>query len=156
MFLSDLQCKVKAHAHIVLRARLGELLEDITALAMLLAPLLELSGSFNTLVGVLGLPEAEAIMVASNHDDSLETSIFENLDPLGGVHVIRVKVAIRVFPAVSPFAAPKCVHAEMNERREFFPVVLDLSLRRYGTVRGRGIDAERVHEKEQHNCNVPV
>ena len=69
----------------------------------------------------------KSIVVFYNHDCSFEASILQSLNPLVCIKVSWVKV-LRIFSTVPPLRVGISIHTIVDEGRQFFLLVVQLSL----------------------------
>ena len=72
------------------------------------------AGISHMMVGGLGGPEAEAVVVLGGDDDALHAGVVERLGPLLAVEACRVE-CLRVGVAISPLTVVECVQSEVDE-----------------------------------------
>ena len=79
------------------------------------------------MVGVFRWVSNESVVVFNNHNGSFEASFLQSANPLVSIQVGWIEVS-RVFFPISPFRIGISVHSVVDEGRQFFLVVIKLSL----------------------------
>ena len=106
------------------RSRVDELSDNI---ALAVFP----RASYDGVIGVLGRPQAEAIMVLCSEDDQRYAGLYGSVHPLVGVESHGVEYC-GVFAPGSPFGVGEGVDAEVEEHNELSLLPFELGKGREG------------------------
>ena len=119
--------EVETHVDVVLRAGLGEVGEDVALAVLVVGDLL------HVVVGVLRLPDAEAVVVLGRHNEAREARVLDHLDVAVGIEareLVHVLVGLghAVAVALAPLDVGEGVRAKVAEGRKRVALVVELAV----------------------------
>ena len=79
------------------------------------------------MIRILRRVSHETVVVFNNHNGSFEARFLQSANPLVSIQVGWIEVS-RVFFPISPFRIGISIHSVVDEGRQFFLVVIELSL----------------------------